>query len=119
MIEVHHGCSRMVILVGRWAIKVPQTRYGWSNFLTGLLCNVREGRCREFPCPEVCPVVLYVPGGFLSVMPRARPLTDEEWAEFDPEGFCEREDYVVPAEHKRCSFGVMPDGRMVAVDYGD
>jgi hypothetical protein len=38
-----------------------------------LLHNVRE----------LCPVRFYIPGGFLVVMPYARPLTPEQWQAFD------------------------------------
>lgn len=116
---IERGCTRVVVLLWRWAFKFPAVRYGWRNFLRGLLGNLQEIQANQFPCPEVCPIHFYVPGGFMVVMTRCRPLTDEEWAAFDPEAFCRKEDYVVPAEYKQDSFGVMPNGRIVAVDYGD
>lgn len=66
--------------------------------------------------PELCPVLFSVPGGWLLVMRRAKPLSDAEWCSVHPEwGY--REEYVVPVEMKRDSFGVL-DGRIVAIDYG-
>jgi hypothetical protein len=50
-------------------------------------------------------------------MPRAAPLSDAEWTAFDPETFCNREEYRVPAEPKRDSFGWLK-GNIVAIDYG-
>jgi len=50
---------------------------------------------REFSAerwPQLCPVIFSLPGGFLVVMPRARPLTDAEWAAFDYRAFVTRGD---------------------------
>lgn len=111
------GCTRLVILIGPWAIKLPRFGYGWRLGLTGLLCNMAEVRAWTMRAPELCPIVAHVPGGFALVMRRARPLTEAEWTAFDFDRFCDPGPYVVPAERKRDSFGVL-DGRIVAVDYG-
>jgi hypothetical protein len=42
--------------------------------------------------PELCPVKFYIPGGFLVVMPYARPLTFEEWRAFNYRDFVSRGD---------------------------
>ena len=50
---------------------------------------------RAFACegwPELCPVTLSLPGGFLIIMRRARPLTNEEWLAFDYRAFVTRGD---------------------------
>jgi hypothetical protein len=65
----------------------------------------------------LCPVVFSLPGGWLVVMPRARLMTDEEFFAFDAESFCERGDYLIPAEPKSNSFGHLA-GQIVAIDYG-
>lgn len=112
------GISRAVLLVGPWAIKIPKSRYGWPNFLRGLLANLQEARFSRAGWPELCPVVFALWGGWLIVQRRARHFTEEEWDRFDAEAFCDRGDYVVPAEAKSSSFGWL-DGRAVAVDYGN
>jgi hypothetical protein len=63
-------------------------------------------------------VVFAVHGGWLLVMRRAEILTDQQCCEFDAEAFCVKPDYVIPAEFKRDSFGML-DGRIVAIDYGN
>lgn len=73
--------------------------------------------------PELCPVVFALPGGWLTVMRRAEPLTREQFENLDfaewikggtdlPKG-----EWVIPVENKLDSFGVLA-GRIVAVDYG-
>lgn len=147
-VSVLDGATRVVILVGRWAVKFPQVRYGWRNFLFGLLANMQERTFARAGWPELCPVVCSLPGGWLVVMPRCDPvsgLTDARYAEMtDIPGCCEHTDdvhfpgggcalcpidaynhdydtgYVVPAENKDDSFGWLGGdaGRLVAVDYG-
>jgi len=110
---VLRGSTRTVFLLGPVAIKVPS----WSRFSEGLERNLRESQFvnhRDCPCPSVlCPVLSV--GGFLNIMPRTRPLTPEEW-------------YSVQRRlptflrqmtgEKQESFGKLPSGRTVAVDYG-
>lgn len=67
---------------------------------------------------ELCPVVFAVPGGWLVVMPRATPLTDEQTERLDPLSILSRHDCAIPAEPKASSFGML-GGRLVVVDYGD
>lgn len=118
-VRLAYGCSRLVILTRRYAIKVPNFRYGWRAFLHGLLHNMQERAFARTKHPKLCPVVCGVPGGWLIVMRRATPLAsstpDGEWLAV----WC-REDPTlwIPAEPKTDSFGWL-DGRLVAVDYGD
>ena len=117
-----YGTTRTVILIRRWAIKIPVFRE-WRLFLSGLLANMQERRFAAAGWPELCPVVFALPGGWLLVMRRAEPLTREqffalnygEWIKGGndlPKG-----DWIIPVENKLDSFGIL-DGRIVAVDYG-
>ena len=117
--RLEYGCTRRVLLIGRYAIKVPAMRE-WRLFLLGLLANMQEAVFSKAGWPELCPVLFAVPGGFLIVMRRARVLTDEEFHALDLGHTCwlDRGDYVIPAELKSDSFGYL-DGRLVAVDYGN
>jgi hypothetical protein len=112
------GITREVFLTRRYAIKIPKLIYGWQKFLCGLLANMQETTFARAGWPELCPVVFSIPGGWLVVMRRAEPLSDAEWSAFDAPAFCEKPDYMIPAEFKRDSFGML-DGRVVAIDYGN
>lgn len=111
------GTTRRVMLIGRHAYKFPSIA-SWPLFLYGLLANMQEVQFSKAGWPELCPVVWSVPGGLLVVMRRATPLTAEEWAALDVDRWSVTEDYTVPVEDKRDSFGTL-DGRLVAVDYGN
>lgn len=111
------GVTRIVILIGPYAIKIPRLNYGWRMLLWGLIGNISEKTFSDTKWKELCPVLLSFPGGFLNVMRRAEPvpykLTKKAmWA------FREGCDYMVPAELKQDSFGIL-DGKLVVVDYGD
>lgn len=111
------GCTRIVFLIGAWAVKVPNVCYGWRLFLIGLLANMQERTFSKAGWPELCPVLWSIPGGWLVVMPRARPLTDDEFLALDYDAFTDKPEYVVPVEDKADSFGWLGD-RIVALDYG-
>ena len=88
MIELKRsGAMREVLLVGRWALKLPKLTRGWRQFLRGLLSNMEEREISANGWPEFCPVLFALPGGWLVIMRRAEPCTDEFLAGFDMIGF--------------------------------
>lgn len=115
--KVCWGTTRIVFLMWRWAIKVPAVTE-WRLFLLGLLANMQEAKFSKMKSPAMCPVLFAFPGGFFSVMQRARELTREEFERLDYEVFINFNDYTVPVEKKLDSFGVL-NGRVVAIDYGN
>lgn len=118
--EIAYGATRMVFLIGRYAVKVPFA-YSWKHILLGLIANMQEVEFSRAGWPELCPVVWSIPAGFLVVMRRAAPLTEEQWDEFLPnikDGWLVGDDYYVPAESKINNFGLL-NGRIVAIDYGN
>lgn len=115
--KFHRGATRFVILTGNFAIKFPEISE-WRLFLSGLLANMQERTFARTGWPELCPIRLSIPGGWLVVMRRARPMTEKEWAEFDAERWADRDEYTVPCEPKRDSFGWIGTN-IVVVDYGN
>lgn len=123
-----NGISREVILTKRYAYKFPKLRYGWKQFLHGLLANMQERSFAKAGWPELCPVVWSIPGGWLIVMRRAEPISEDDWQVLGWESAHPRDvlepwisrssNYVIPAERKPDSFGWL-DGQIVAVDYGN
>ncbi len=126
---IKNGCTRMVFLIGRYAIKVPQVKHGWRNFLNGLLGNLQERIMDTMKDKRMCPIIWSIPGGWLNVMPRCDSLTQTEFEDLRIDDFWEQTTKQVgtetiyygpckvPVEHKRCSFGWYKN-RIVAVDYG-
>ncbi|MFA7287414.1 MAG: hypothetical protein WC055_00895 [Melioribacteraceae bacterium] len=116
--RIAYGTTRVVFLIGKYAFKIPSIMYEFRLFLLGLLANMQEVQFSKINQPELCPVLFYIPFGFLVVMPRCEPLTREEFFEMDAENWLLREDYTIPAEPKLDSFGKYK-GKIVAVDYGN
>jgi hypothetical protein len=112
------GVMREVLLIGRWAVKLPKLTRCWRNFLQGLLANMQERELFARGYAQLCPVVFSIPGGWLVVMRRAEPLTDKFLEDFDMEQFTELADgTMLDIEMKGDTFGML-DGHPVVVDYG-
>lgn len=111
------GTTRITVLIGNVAVKIPHLLNGWELFLQGLLANCQERKFSKTGWLELCPIVCGLPGGWCNVMWRAKPLTDRQWNEFDFDLFVANTNGGILAENKRDSFGVL-DGKIVVVDYG-
>jgi len=124
-IELKGGCTRHVLLVGRYAIKIPRLNYGWQLFLKGMLGNIQEVLFSSMNDKRMCPVLFSLPGGFLLVMPRCEAVSVDRFEILDITVFNSEYDYdaqkfircKVPVERKPDSFGIYQN-RIVAVDYG-
>lgn len=120
------GSTRRVLLVGKYAIKIPSF-YSYRHFLQGLLANEQESHWSiAFKwTKKLCPVLWHSWGYFMIVMPRVKVLTDQECREgkidqikIDDFLIIEKgEDGVFPAEKKSDSFGWL-NGKLVIIDYG-
>jgi hypothetical protein len=110
------GATRVVILVGSLAVKIPSF-HSWRSFLRGLLANMQEREWwRYFRDEKLCPVRGSIPGGWLVIMSRCEPL-DEPLSTTEYLEFIDGNNLCLPVEHKGSSFGVLR-GRIVTIDYG-
>lgn len=82
-----------------------------------MLANLQEKTFSATNWSQLCQVVVAGNSGLWLIMKYARPLTDSEWAGFNYDTFVDHEDYIVPVENKRDSFGVINE-QIVAIDYG-
>jgi hypothetical protein len=115
--KLKYGTTRTVILTKNYAIKIP-TFVTYKLFLNGLLGNMQEHLFwKHLKSYKLCPILFYIIGGFLLVMPRAKELTREEFFNLDFEEFMDEDKWLVPVENKLDSFGWYK-GKIVAVDYG-
>lgn len=106
------GITREVFLIWKYAFKIPSFR-SWWLFLEGLQCNMNEISRRKLS-EHFCPIIFWIPGGFLVIMKRAQAtkVSDEMIMEF--KNLNQLHCFV---ESKDCSFGIL-NGKLVAVDYG-
>lgn len=103
------GTTREVLLVGRWAIKVPTWRHGLRCWCHGVLANYGEREWSGFrqSMLKPNPVLWSSPGALINVYRRARPCAIRpHWYDWTPWG-----------DAKSANLGVV-DGRVVIVDYG-
>lgn len=108
------GAFRRVILMGRFAVKIPRAR----NILQGLRCNRWEREMWRiwrpvFGWENLCPIVLADPVGLFVVMPRAeQPVAFEDVVTATPDYYPD-----VTCETKPADFGRVGN-QVLALDYG-
>jgi hypothetical protein len=115
------GATRVVYLIGRWAIKRPRID-GWPKVLQGLLANLQERRFSRFADETFCPVLFADPLGMVVVMRRAQTighaLPDAVFTELTRVEDCEGNEYHHTLfDNSPHNFGWLGN-RFVAVDYG-
>lgn len=115
------GSTRMVILFGQYAIKVPNPTE-WRLFLSGLLANIQETSFSASRNPWLCPVRFSLPGGFLVIMDRCQACQKRQF-DRERQWFLERAKRAgygtdMVEDSKIDSFGIHPILGFVAVDYG-
>ncbi len=83
--EIRYGTTRVVFLIGEYAIKIPCYHH-WDKFLKGLLGNMCEAfnysRAKEDDDPIFCPIVFSCWGGWFLVMRRAERITMDEYIKY-------------------------------------
>lgn len=117
--EFHSGSSRLVLLIGGYAIKVPRLS-GFKRIRQGMYCNLAERTAwAEQRYPNLCPLLWAANGGWVNIMVRASPMTFDEfdaWTNSDE--WPHLHGVNTPYEYKEQDAGFLPDGRMVMIDYG-
>jgi hypothetical protein len=125
LIEWHCGASRLALLIGHIAIKVPCIKRvsvltPWGQVRQGRNCNRAEhASWIEQKFPHLCPIVWADRFGWIVVMKRAKPMSA---IEFDDWFHSEEWPHVplepVPYELSEKDAGFLPCGRRVMIDYG-
>ena len=122
--RIESGCFRQVLLLGPWAIKVPQT-YSWKTFLRGMIANIDERRVwHKWPKSlqhRLCPIIYAGAFGLVVIMPRLQLLSEGELAyAFPTKSAFDKaiavENWWIPVERKTDSWGWYK-GFVVAIDY--
>lgn len=118
MRNVNKGVTRIVILLGRYAIKLPNPFNGHFNFLLGCCSNFKERnlykKCRTYkPISDlICPSYFCSYFGLIQIQKRCvvnkRELTEEELERFES---------VRNGESKPNNFGYIKNERLICLDY--
>lgn len=113
------GINRTVLLIGRWAVKVPSLRGGSTGgvrgrvhtFARGILANASEYQWHDFEGwhGKVAPVLHSWLGGLVQVYPRCEPLSDDDRGPLPRLEPC-------PGDVKPDNYGRL-NGRVVRLDY--
>ncbi|WP_448607587.1 hypothetical protein [Paenimyroides ceti] len=115
-----NGCTRIVLLVGNWAIKIPNFCYSMDHFLKGCLANWNERsyyksfiKCKYKGnmAKHAAPSLFCFWFGLFQIQVRCKPLkrdlTNKEKRFFTP---------LCGTDNKRQNFGIL-NGNIVCLDY--
>jgi hypothetical protein len=105
---IRHGFSRIVLLLGSLAIKLPRF-WSWYGLIEGISCNLHEARLWKLTKHQnLCPVIFSL-AGLVLIMKRAITPTI-------PNIINDRR-IAISVENKPESWGLI-DQHAVALDYG-
>lgn len=117
------GCTRIVLILKKIVIKIPNFTYSWENFLKGLIANITERNSWEYAnIPDsynyryrdlLCPIIWSSWGAWIVIMKRARVLTDEEYLSTN----LKIHKYYYAGDDKSDNYGYL-NGKIVKIDYG-
>lgn len=119
--SIKSGVSRIVLLIGRYAIKIPRCNRGDDFFVLGMQGNILErerwrASKRDYPNghPALAPIYFCFPFGLLLIMKRYRmmldrPLTREEIAALP----------FINVDNNGNNAALDEQGRIVIIDYGN
>jgi hypothetical protein len=112
------GTTRVVYLIGRYAIKMPRIN-SWKSFLRGFLANLDERMWYKNSPPlrkeKMCPSLMSLFGGFVLISRRATPISKHTW----DKGLVKKEDFSpLPLDLKQINFGWYKH-KIVLIDYAD
>lgn len=119
--EIKYGITRIVILLYKYAVKLPNFKNGHLNFIHGCYCNYYERNyCKIMKGIEnnkyynlVAPSLYCSLFGIIQLQKRCiinnLELTNEQLSNFD---------YVRHGESKPCNFGYI-NNQLVCLDYAN
>lgn len=114
--DMNKGTTRVVYLIGKYAIKLPRINR-WRSFLRGILANLDEKMWYHHSPSDwklkMCPTLCCLLGGVILIARRAEPITEAEYRDLDTDSF-----KPLPLDIKIINFGKFQD-RIVLIDYAD
>lgn len=113
---VKFGTTRMVFLLGKYAIKIPKINT-WKFFIKGILANLDEkmwySHSPENWQKKMTPSLYCLFGGLILIAYKAKEITEEQYNQIDKKYYD-----PLPFDNKIENFGEF-ENRIVLVDYAD
>lgn len=119
-VEFNSGQSRLVMLIGKYAIKLPRFSRLY-RISQGRNCNKAERHAwNENIYPQLCPIVYADKYGWIVLMLRASPMSSiefDDWFYSDDWPFIPNSESPFELKHTDAGY-LPPDKRRVMIDYG-
>ena len=122
--KIKKGTNRLVFIFKKYVIKIPNFTYSWTNFITGILANLREnntwkwnsGKYESGRSIYLCPVLFGCWGGWFIVMAKCDEMIGDVVRK-DSELDTSQHRRFFPGDDHTCNYGFYK-GRLVKLDYG-
>lgn len=119
-----NGVTRTVILIGRYAIKLPCVHHNYAMFIEGIRSNLAEGRFVGYdPQAPIAKTLYSNRFGLLNIQERVRPVSHKNkmfrlaLVELASGEFFHR-DFILD-DPKKDNFGYNSQNKLVKIDYGN
>lgn len=117
------GVTRIVIILRRYVIKIPNFTCQWSHFLRGLIGNMSENQTWKWNSGKyetgkshlLCPVLWCSWGGWILIMKRVDELITDDNREFWD---CDEHIKFFKGDDSISNYGIL-SGKLVKIDYAD
>jgi hypothetical protein len=118
--KIKYGCTRVVLLIGKYAIKFPSFETGYIGFLKGILNSLEECSITKWnPAVSVSKTLYCNCTGLFLIAERAREVKNIDLYKVELERLCtlspDESDFYMD-DARPDNFGYI-DGRLVKVDY--
>ena len=119
--QIKKGSSRIVLIFGKFVIKIPNFSYSYENFLHGILANIQENKFSGVH-NVFTRILFYCPMGLFVIMKKANPIDDLSAKELEKilNKKYKKDDYFdfIMSDFKVDNFGYI-NGEIVKIDYGN
>lgn len=117
--KIKKGTTRIVFILNKVVIKIPNFTYKWSHFLRGIIGNISEWQTWKYAYRRrylLCPVIWASWGGWFLIMKKANMIHNKDWDMYEPE-ILEHKQYYC-GDDKSENYGIYM-GQIVKIDYAD
>jgi hypothetical protein len=120
-VQIRGGCTRTVILIGKYAIKLPSLHMGYVGFLKGILDNIQEDKTNYWkPALSISKTIYCNCTGLLLIAERVRHVKHVGLYQVELARLCAiapDDEHFYKDDARSDNYGYDARNRLVKLDY--